>query len=255
VTSDKPDRAGIQYRKGYLQHVRELLAGHATDRAMQLAVGGQFESLGKMMLWLLIDEGLKPEDCLIDIGCGSGRLSHALIDYLKGNYLGTDIVSDLLEHARTLCANRSDWRFELVNSIAIPAARESADMVCAFSVFTHLLHEDAYRYLLEVHRVLRPGGKFVFSFLEFRVPATWTVFESMVQARETGVEKQHDQFLSRDAIDVWSSYSGFEIQNIYDGQVPYVHLRHTLKMDDGRLLERMGSLGQSVAILVKKAHL
>ncbi len=252
MNKEQHDLPAAHYRKGYLRHVRELMGGHSKERAMELAIGGEFESFGKMMLWLLMDEGLRPEHALIDVGCGSGRLSHALTGYLQGSYLGTDVVPELLDHARALCANRPGWRFEVVRNIQIPAPNGSADMVCAFSVFTHLLHEDAYRYLLEVHRVLGPGGKFVFSFLEFRVPATWTVFENMVRAREAGIDKPHDQFLSRDAIDVWSSYAGFEVRNIYDGQFPYIRMRETLRTDDGRVMEGMGTLGQSVAVLAKK---
>ena len=36
-------------------------------------------------------------------------------------------------------------------------------MVCAFSVFTHIEHEDSYLYLEEALRIVRPGGRFVFS--------------------------------------------------------------------------------------------
>jgi cyclopropane fatty-acyl-phospholipid synthase-like methyltransferase len=46
-------------------------------------------------------------------------------------------------------------------------AAASADIVIAFSVFTHLLHEECYAYLQDAARVLTPGGKFVFSFFEF----------------------------------------------------------------------------------------
>src|SRR3712207_6851625 len=43
---------------------------------------------------------------------------------------------------------------------------------------SHLLHEESYLYLMEAHRALRPGGRVVFSFLEFPVPEAWKVFEA-----------------------------------------------------------------------------
>ena len=59
----------------------------------------------------------------------------------------------------------------LNRALYIPAPDACADMVCAFSVFTHLLHTETYLYLEDIRRVLRPGGRLVFSFLEFANPA------------------------------------------------------------------------------------
>jgi len=140
----------------YREFTERLRSQHSEETAMSLAVGGQFHSFGVLMRQVLVDAGLRNSDYLIDVGCGSGRLSHTLT---MERYLGTDVVPDLLAYARSLCPNPS-WRFALVNDISIPEADGAADMVCFFSVFTHLLHEDSYRYLLEAHRVLKPGGLF-----------------------------------------------------------------------------------------------
>ena len=43
----------------------------------------------------------------------------------------------------------------------IPAPDGEADMVCFFSVLTHLLHEESYVYLQDARRVLKPTGKLV----------------------------------------------------------------------------------------------
>src|SRR5690349_14009653 len=128
---------------------------------------------------ILLTAGLSDSQYLIDVGCGCGRLAHTLT---VERYLGTHVVPELLQHARVLCPNPR-WRLELVDGTTIPERSGVADMVCFFSVLTHLLHEDSYCYLREAQRVLRPGGKVVFSFLEFRAETHWAVFESMVQAR------------------------------------------------------------------------
>lgn len=231
----------------YREHTHRLLSQHSKETAMSLAVGGQFQSFGVLMRQVLVDAGLRNSDYLIDVGCGSGRLSHTLTIQ---RYLGTDVVPDLLAYARSICPNPA-WRFALVNDISIPEVDGTADMVCFFSVFTHLLHEDSYRYLLEAHRVLRPGGKVIFSFLEFRVHCTWTVFSAMVDARSQGVGKPHNQFMSRDAIERWASHAGFRIEAFFDGDVPHIAVSEPLTSDEGRVIEGKASFGQSVCVLSK----
>src|SRR5688572_2504534 len=110
---------------------------------MKLAIGGQFEAYGQIEADMLRFFGLREHATLIDVGCGSGRLAIPLSKTHQGSYLGTDVVPDLIEFARASCS-RPDWRFEVVDRLRIPARDQSADMVCFFSVLTHLLHEQSY---------------------------------------------------------------------------------------------------------------
>ncbi len=235
------------YTESYRDVVKRLLRDHSTPEAMSLAVGGQFEQFGVLMRQILLDAGLKPEHYLIDVGCGSGRLAHRLH---VARYLGTDVVPEFIDYARAIC-HRPDWRFEIVEEIVIPEGPNQADMVCFFSVFTHLLHEDTYRYLREAHRVLRPGGKVVFSFLEFRIGSHWDVFAKSVGSRERGESTHHNQFISRDGIESWAQYLSFKIETIHDGDVPHIEVPSPLILDDGRIIKDKASLGQSVCVLLK----
>jgi len=229
----------IDYARAYVKHVRRLLRGHNRERAMELSVGDNFESFGALMRDILIQAGLGPRDYLIDVGCGAGRVTKALTEYLEGPYLGPDLVPELLKNARQI-AHRGDWRFELVSDIAIPERNAAADMVCFFSVFTHLLHEDSYRYLSEAYRVLKPGGRVVFSFLEFTLPGAWVVFEHAVGAQVRRQDEPHTQFIGRDGIAAWAAHLGFQIEAIYDGDKPVVGSQ---------------PLGQSVCVLRKPVNI
>ena len=233
------------YAAGYRHLVRNLIRSTEAEEAMSLAVGGHYDSFGYLMRQILFDAGLRRSDYLIDVGCGSGRLAHVLS---VERYLGTDIVPELLAHARARCPN-PNWRFELVDDVVIPDQTGIADMVCLFSVLPHLLHQDSYRYLREAYRVLKPGGKVVFSFLEFKIPSHWNVFEAMV-SHHVG-DQIHTQFISRDAIASWSAHLGFSIVGTYDGDTPHIRLQRPLTLDDGRVVEGMTNLGQSVCVLYK----
>jgi SAM-dependent methyltransferase len=230
----------------YRDHVQQLVERYDSHAdAMQQAVGGEFDAIGQMELDLLISVGLPVDGFLVDVGCGSGRLAAPLASYLRGDYLGIDVVPELLDHARGL-AQRPEWRFELCSDLVIPAENGTADTVCFFSVFTHLPHEDTYQYLQEAHRVLRPGGRVVFSFLEFLVRSHWDVFEADLQAR--GQPHHLNQFISRDGIEAWADHLGFEVESVWAGDESYIPLSKPIDLN-GTRFDKFGSFGQSAAVL------
>jgi len=234
------------FRQRYRNLVKSYVDQFPLEHAMRIAVGGEFEAFGILERQLLIQHGLGPDAYLIDVGCGSGRLATALNGYLQGRYLGLDVVPDLLDYARALVA-RPEWRFELIEGFRIPEQDGQADMVCFFSVFTHLLHEHSYLYLQEAKRVLKRGGKVVLSFLEFVNPAHWGVFEQAV--RDASGTSTHTQFVSRDGIEAWASHLGFTVEAIEDGDKPTIALPRPITLESGHVLGERGALGQSICVL------
>jgi len=238
-------------KKAYTVLVDRLKAEAPIERAMQQAIGGQFEAFGIIEMEMLRHYGLRPEHTLIDVGCGSGRLAIPLSRSHPGRYIGTDLVPDLLDHARARC-NRADWRFEPAGTgMAIPAPDRSADIVCFFSVLTHLLHEQSFLYLEEARRVLRPGGKVVFSFLEFRMPFHWDVFSETIRQIRVGEAHPLNVFIDRDAIAAWAEHLDMVVEEIRGGNELFVPLPAPLTLEDGRVMEGHGNLGQSVCVLVR----
>ena len=207
------------------------------DEAMQHAIGGAFEEMGRKELAVLRRYGLAEDSYLIDVGCGAGRLAQPLAQYLRGRYLGTDLVPDLVAHARKL-AGRKDWRFEIVDHIGIPEQDGVADMVCFFSVLTHLRHEQSFWYLEEAKRVLKPGGIVVFSFLEFREAAHMEAFWHALKVAKHQATAPLNVFIDRDGIQRWAEALGLEVVDIRAGSDPIV---------------AEGALGQSLCALRKSA--
>lgn len=221
----------------YRRHFQSLASDQREEKnAAELAVGGDFERIGKIEFEILRKFGLETHHSVVDIGCGSGRLASCLAETHAGPYLGTDIVPELLEHARNL-VTKQDWRFEVVKGLTIPMEDSQAKFVCFFSVFTHLLHEQTFLYLKEAHRVLKTGGKIIFSFLEFRIPSHWTAFEGSLQVEDT---PHLNMFMDRHAIRAWADHLDLKLEAILDGDKPQVEA-----------YKNRDSLGQSVAVLVK----
>lgn len=242
--------AKTDFHQTHRRVVKVLQQSYSADEAARRAVGGEFEGFGLLLREALICHGLKPDDYLIDVGCGSGRLAKPLAEYLTGKYLGIDVVPDLVDYARRLVTRR-DWRFEVAEGLKIPDGDQQADMVCFFSVLTHLLHEESFVYLREAKRVLKPGGKIVASFLDFRIASHWDSFESNI--RDIGIGAQPmNVFLSPDMLREWAKRLDLEVETIHDGDEPYIPLSTPITFDNGTTVKDRSAFGQSVCVMIRR---
>lgn len=128
--------------------------------------------------------GLKPDDCVLDVGSGIGRVAVPLTTYLspEGEYWGFDIVRAGIAWCKSHITPRyGNFHFlhcDIYNKFYSPNGRISArefqfpfadryfDFVFLTSVFTHMLPLDISNYLLQISRVLKPNRTcFITAFL------------------------------------------------------------------------------------------
>jgi SAM-dependent methyltransferase len=130
----------------------------------------------------------------------------------------------------------------VASSIALPA--NSVDFACVFSVFTHLEHEDTYNYLLELSRVVRPGGKVIFSCLPLDLPVAADFFRQQA-ALEFGRRwaQVRNIVTSRDLMEAIARLAGWQVVRWYAGNEANIPDHHG----------QLHALGQSSCVLGKPA--
>lgn len=98
---------------------------------------------------------------VLDIGVGGGRTVEAL-RRISDDYTGIDYSADMV----AACRRRFPGvRFEHADARAMALVADASVFLAVFSCngIGMVPHEDRLRILREVHRVLQPGGAFVFS--------------------------------------------------------------------------------------------
>ena len=120
---------------------------------------------------------LQPNHCILDVGCGIGRMAVPLLDYLNedGSYYGFDIVPEGIEWCQKNISKRNaNFHFELADiynplynvkstvqstDFVFPYEDGQFDFIFLTSVFTHMMPEEVEHYLSEISRVLKEGGQ------------------------------------------------------------------------------------------------
>lgn len=170
--------------------------------------------------------GLRPDERVLDIGSGLGRMAIPLTDYLTrpDAYEGFDVVReavDLCTHRITSCYPR--FRFTWVplhndlytgggaraSEFTFPYPDADFDFAWATSVFTHMDRNEVARYLAETRRVMRPEGRFL---------ATFFLMDSQAEASSQGgpyefkVQRDGVWFMDADVISANVAFSPKDVE-------------------------------------------
>jgi SAM-dependent methyltransferase len=131
-----------------------------------------WDYMGKLQLDYLVERGLKPEHYLLDVGCGPLRAGIHFIEYLDtGHYAGIDHNAEMLEITREVELPQHNLVQKQPHLLAnglfeFEKFGLTFDYAMAQSVFTHMPLNNIMRCLVQMGRVLNPGGRFYATIFE-----------------------------------------------------------------------------------------
>jgi trans-aconitate methyltransferase len=107
---------------------------------------------------LLTQIELRPDDTVLDIGCGDGRTTAAIAQLVPdGKVVGVDLSADMVGHANTQHGT-ANLRFQQADAAALPFA---AEFSVVFSNATLHWVPDQRAAVHGIARALRPGGRVI----------------------------------------------------------------------------------------------
>lgn len=122
---------------------------------------------------------LGPDAVVLEVGCGMGAFGHFLAPEVK-EYHGADISSSMIQHARTNLSGFSNVSLHELQRCDLRLFPDAKfDAVIFEAVLIHMDREDAFRYMEETFRVLRPGGRAYFMFHSLLAPSGFELFRAM----------------------------------------------------------------------------
>lgn len=135
-------------------------------------VGGKWEEIGRLQFDFLVEQGLKPGHCLLDIACGCLRGGIHFIQYLEpGNYLGIDKERTLIDIGIQSELGQEIYeqkKPELIVSDAFEFHKFSKqpDFSLAQSLFSHMNESDICLCLKKLRQFVGSGHTFFATFQE-----------------------------------------------------------------------------------------
>jgi 2-polyprenyl-3-methyl-5-hydroxy-6-metoxy-1,4-benzoquinol methylase len=142
-----------------------------------------------------------------EIGSGGGRVAKAIAGDVKSLHC-FDISSEMLKRAQQALASHSNTEFVLLHEARGFQAQfhSSFDFVVCFDVMVHMDLHTMWQYFVEIHKILKPGGKAFVSTANLSAPGGWQRFEKQSKFTVGGF-----YFVTPDSIRLLINKAGLKI--------------------------------------------
>ena len=146
-------------------------------------------NIGKSFCDTFVDKKLfSANSKILDAGCGCGRMARFFVDMLDesigGEYHGFDVSSKAItwcsQNISSIYNNFNFKHIDLKNQYYNPSGSITSvedvifdykenyfDFIFATSLFTHMQKKETEKYLRDMHKVAKPGGKLLLTFFKY----------------------------------------------------------------------------------------
>ncbi len=166
------------------------------------------------------DMQIKPEESILDLGCGTGRNIDLMFKYLsnKGRVLGLDIGREMLTQAQTRFNSNPNVQIDNKRiEENLPYANEFDKVFISF-VFHGLIQEDRLSVMDNAYHALKAGGEFlILDYNEFDLTkSSWLVRQAFKIECPLATD-----FIGRDLQGMLRNvgFEGFRVYSYYAGYV------------------------------------
>jgi ubiquinone/menaquinone biosynthesis C-methylase UbiE len=158
-----------------------------SEDAAKMAVSGDvdedhYKRSGQHTVAMLQDcVGIRPDDVVLEIGAGVGRVGAILAPQCR-QWIGTDVSENMIKHMTRRLSGLTNVKIIETNGFDLGVIGDaSIDVVYCTVVFMHLEQWDRYNYISEGFRVLKPRGRMLVDNVNLVSDEGWKFFE-MVRA-------------------------------------------------------------------------
>ncbi len=153
--------------------------------------------------------GVNPDDVILEIGAGVGRVGAALAPLCR-EWIGVDASENMARHIRQRLARFKNVRAICNNGFDLSAVDSaSIDLVYSTVVFMHLDEWDRYGYLVEAFRVLKPGGRVFVDNYTIANDAGWKFFEEHRAIKPALRAPQISRMSTPQELEIYLTRAGF----------------------------------------------
>ncbi len=174
--------------------------------------GSEDVALAEEIIARYIAPNLVPRAKILEIGCGRSQFSEKLAD-LGGDLLCADVSPEMLRRTGERLNVKKGVAFQKLSGHELRRFEPGIfEIVFSFDAFSHFSMDEAYSYLGEVRRVLKPGGKGLLRFANLSSPEGWQRFVGGLHFhRGKSDDGIRSGFLTWEIVELFLASLGFEI--------------------------------------------
>ena len=124
---------------------------------------------------------LHPDAVVLELGCGVGRLLRPVAAHVS-EAIGLDVSAVMIEEAEHFLEAAPNVRLIKGDGATLEGVEsESVDLVFSLLALIHVDKRSAFRYLREIRRVLKPGGRALLQFQNLLAQRGFELFQETVE--------------------------------------------------------------------------